>query len=107
MQSSVSVGDGKITGTLTKLTGHNAITDVWGEGWFCALKFSNFSSGLTYADVKVGLLPSQGSGFVSLDSDCNGIFKVDENDAAQKFVLIQEKDGERLVQILDLDFTLS
>jgi hypothetical protein len=107
MQSSVSVGDGKITGTLTKLTGHNAITDVWGEGWFCALKFSNFSSGLTYADVKVGLLPSQKTGFVSLDSDCNGIFKVNENDLNQKFILIQEKNGDRLVQVYDLDFTLS
>lgn len=107
MQTSVSVGQKKITGTLTKLTGHNAITDVWGEGWFCALKFSNFSSGLTYSNVKVGLLPSQGSGFATLDSDTNGIFKVNENDLNQKFVLMQEKDGDRLVQIYDLDFTLS
>lgn len=106
MQSGVSVGDKKITGTLTKLTGSSAITDKWGEGWFCALKFSNFSSGLTYSNVKVGLLPSQGSGFLPLDSDQNGIFKVNENDTEQKLALIQEKDGKRLVQIYDLDFTL-
>lgn len=107
MQTSVSVGDKKITGTLTKLTGSSAITDRWGEGWFCALKFSNFSSGLTWKNVKVGLLPSQGTGFLPLDADCNGIFKVNENDTEQKFALIQEKDGKRLVQIYDLDFTLS
>ena len=106
MQSDVTVTGNKIAGTLTKLTGHNAITDVWGEGWFVALKFSDFASGLTYNDVKVGLVPSQGSGFVTLDSDCNGIFKVNENDPAQKFMVVQEKGGKRLTQVFTFDFTL-
>jgi hypothetical protein len=56
----------------------------------------------------VGLLPTQGAGFVTLDSDCNGIFKIDENALDQKFALIQEKDGARKIQILDLSkLTLS
>ena len=91
MQTSVSVSGKAITGTLTKLTSGQLVTD-WGEGYFLALKFSNFSSGLTYKDVKVGLTPSQGSGLVTLDSDCNGVFKITDKDN-QKFVIEQSKDG--------------
>lgn len=107
MQSDVTVTGNVIEGTLTKLTGSNAITDVWGEGWFVALKFSDFSEGLTYENVKVGLVPTQGAGFVTLDSDCNGIFKVNENDPTQKLMVVQEKDGDRLTQVFSFDFTLA
>lgn len=91
MQSGVTVTGKAITGTLTKLTSGQLVTD-WGEGYFLALKFDDFSSGLTYADVKVGLTPSEGSGLVTLDSDKNGVFKITDKDT-QKFTVVQEKAG--------------
>lgn len=91
MQSDVTVSGNKITGTLNKLTSGQLVTD-WGEGYFLALKFSDFADGLTYEDVKVGLSPSQGSGLVTLDSDKNGVFKITDKDV-QKFVVRQEKAG--------------
>jgi len=91
MQSDVAVSGNSITGTLTKLTSGQLVTD-WGEGYFLALKFSDFADGLTYEDVKVGLSPSQGSGLVTLDSDKNGVFKITNKDV-QKFVVRQEKEG--------------
>lgn len=87
MQENVSVSGGRITGKLKKLTSGQLVTD-WGEGYFLALKFDDFSSGLTYADVKVGLMPSQGSGFVTLDSDKNGVFKITDP-KTQKFGIKQ------------------
>lgn len=101
MQTSVSVSGKKITGTLHKLTSGQLVTD-WGEGYFLALKFSNFSSGLTYADVKVGLSPTAGAGLVTLDSDQNGVFKISDKDL-QKFTVLQEKTGVgRLMEFYDL-----
>ena len=101
MQTSVSVSGKKITGTLHKLTSGQLVTD-WGEGYFLALKFSNFSSGLTYADVKVGLSPTAGSGLVTLDSDQNGVFKITDKNI-QKFAILQEKTGVgRLMEFYDL-----
>lgn len=91
MQSGVTVTGKKITGTLTKLTSGQLVTD-WGEGYFIGLDFSNFSSGLTYADVQVGLSPSEGSGLVTLDSDHNGVFKITNKDV-QKLVVFQKKTG--------------
>lgn len=107
MQSDVSVSGKKITGTLTKLTSGQLVTDR-GEGYFLALKFSNFTSGLTYADVKVGLSPAEGSGLVALDSDQNGVFKITNKDI-QKLVVQQEKTGVgRLTEFYDLSgLTLS
>lgn len=101
MQSDVLVSGKKITGTLTKLTSGQLVTD-WGEGYFLALKFDDFSEGLTYADVKVGLSPSQGSGLVTLDSDKNGVFKITDKNV-QRLVVQQAKTGVgRLTEYYDL-----
>ena len=106
MQSSISVTGKAITGTLTKLTSGQLVTD-WGEGYFLALKFSNFSEGLTYANCKVGLSPTQGAGMQTLDSDQNGVFKITDKDT-QKLAVLQEKDGDRLIEFYDLSgLTLS
>ena len=65
-------------------------------------KFDNFTSGLTYENVKVGLSPTEGSGLVTLDSDKNGVFKITNKDV-QKFVIFQEKTGKgRLMEFYDL-----
>lgn len=107
MQDNVSVSGKSITGTLTKLTSGQLVTD-WGEGYFLALKFDDFSEGLTYADVKVGLTPSAGSGLVTLDADKNGVFKITNKDA-QRLVVKQEKAGVgKLTEFYDLSgLTLS
>lgn len=107
IQSGITVTGKKITGTLTKLTSGQLVTD-WGEGYFIGLDFSNFTSGLTYADVKVGLSPTAGSGLVTLDSDHNGVFKITDKNA-QKLVVFQQKTGVgRLMEFYDLSgLTLS
>ena len=107
MQSGVTVTANKITGTLTKLTSGQLVTD-WGEGYFIGLAFDDFTEGLTYADVKVGLQPSAGSGLVTLDGDKMGVFKITDKNA-QKLAVLQEKSGVgRLVEYYDLSgLTLS
>ena len=84
MQSDVAVADGAITGTLTKLTSGQLVTD-WGEGYFLALKFTNNDDDVT--SIKVGLVPSaSGMPLQELDEDMNGVFKI-TNKATQKFVV--------------------
>ena len=101
MQTSISVAGKAITGTLHKLTS-GSLVDVWGEGYFIGLGFDDFSEGLTYEDVKVGLAPTEGSGLVTLDSDKMGVFKVTNKDV-QKLAVLQEKDGVgRLMEFYDL-----
>ena len=100
MQSNISVTGTKITGTLTKLTS-GSLVDVWGEGYFIGLGFDDFSSGLTYEDVKVGLTPSEGSGLVTLDSDKMGVFKVTHKDV-QKLTVIQTGEKGSRTQYFDL-----
>ena len=86
MQTSLSVNNESkaITGTLKKLT-TGAIPDVWGAGYFMALKFT-LDSGLVPEDVYVGMYPTVSSGFVHLDSDLNGVFKVTDKNV-QKFAV--------------------
>ena len=93
MQSGVTVNatTNKITGTLTKLTSGQLVTD-WGEGYFLALKWSNLDSHTR--KLWVGLNPSVSSGLIECyaDPDRNGVFKITDKDT-QKFILIQGADG--------------
>lgn len=100
MQEDVVVANGKITGKLKKLT-TGAIPDYWGEGYFLALKFSNIDADAT--SVKVGLLPSAGSGLAELitDPDKNGVFKV-TNKATQKIQVIQTGGNYVTTQVFSL-----
>lgn len=91
MQTDVVVTGNKITGTLKKLT-TGPLPDYWGEGYFIALDFTNIPDGAT---VLVGLDPTQGSGYLPLDEDHNGVFKITDKDA-QTFNVITEKGGERV-----------
>lgn len=101
MQTSVSVSGKAITGTLHPLTSGQLVTD-WGEGYFLALKFSNFSSGLTYTDCKVGLSPTEGAGMQTLDSDQDGVFKITDKNT-QKLAVLQRKEGVgQLIEFYDL-----
>ena len=88
----VKFENGKVTGTLKYLSGSNAITDVWGEGYFLCFNMADATyTGLT--SVKVGLTPSVSSGLVEIinDADKNGIVKV--TDKAQQLFTIIQSDG--------------
>lgn len=89
MQTGVTVANGAITGTLHKLTS-GSLVDVWGAGFFLALKFTKDNANAT--SIKVGLRPSVSSGLVELDADMDGVFKITDKNA-QVFV-IQCSDGE-------------
>ena len=86
MQSGLSASGGKITGTLKYLSDGQLVTD-WGEGYFIAVGFSNYSSGLTYENVEVGIVPTEGAGLVHLDSDQDAVLKV--TDKTQRITAIQ------------------
>lgn len=90
----------KITGTLTKLTSGQLVTD-WGEGYFIGLGFDDFSSGLTFADVQVGLSWSAGSGLVTLDSDKMGVFKITDKNT-QKLAVVQTGANGKRTDYYDL-----
>ena len=87
MQTGLAVTGHKITGTLHNITEGQIVTD-WGPGHFMALKFTKNDESVT--DIKVGMVPTQGSGFVSLDQDMNAMMKVTSTD--QRFA-VQQTDG--------------
>ena len=89
MQTGLTVANGAITGTLTKLTS-GSLVETWGEGYFIALKFTNSNSKLT--SIKAGMNPSVSSGLVELDEDMLGVFKVSNKDD-QRFETLAT-DGE-------------
>lgn len=92
MQSNVEFGNGKVTGTLKYLSGSNAITDVWGEGYFLCFNMAD-STWTGYTSVKVGVTPSAGSGLVEIiaDPDKNGFVKV--SDKAQQLFTVVSTNG--------------
>ena len=103
MMDGVSVTGSKVTGTLKFLSGSNAITDVWGEGYFfCFTLADNVFTGLD--SVKVGIEPTQGTGLVEIidDPDKNGIVKVGD-DNLQKFVIVQKKGTTTKKQVYNLN----
>lgn len=100
-KSDVAVTGNRITGTLKYLaTGSPATT--WGAGNFLALAWSNLDSDTT--SLRVGLVPSAGSGLIECidDPDRNGYFKITDKNT-QKFVTIQaDGDGNITKQEFDL-----
>lgn len=103
-QSDVTVSGGEITGTLNFMEGGLAPSGpLAGDGYFLALKFSNFASGLTYANVKVGIVPSaSGMALQTLDSDQDAVFKVTDI-KNQKIKTIQEDaSGHKNIQYFGL-----
>jgi len=104
LQSNVVVSMGKITGTLANVTS-GALPDVWGEGHFLVLKFSDIDPAAS--SVKVGLNPTVSSGMVELDADMNAALKVTDKDH-QKLLVVTTVDGVNHTQKFDLsDLTLS
>ena len=98
----VSSDGGAITGTLKYLTSGQLVTD-WGEGYFMAVGFDDFSTGLTYANVRVGLHNSAGSGLVTLDSDKDAVLHITDP-VNQKLMAVQTdpETGASYTQYWDL-----
>ena len=105
MQEDVAVSSdgGALTGTLKYLTSGQLVTD-WGEGYFLAVGFDDFSTGLTYANVKVGLYNSAGSGLVTLDGDKDLVAHITDP-VNQKLMAVQTnpETGASYTQYWDLD----
>lgn len=98
LQANVLVADGRITGTLKHVTDYTGFSADDPEGHFLALKFDAADG----ATVKAGLVPSQGTGLVTLDSDMNGVWKVTDA-VTQKFkVIVTNSDGKATSKLYDL-----
>ena len=98
----MSVSGGKITGTLKYYDDPTkSLVQQWGEGYFIAVGFSNFSSGLTYEDVEVGITPTEGAGLVHLDDEQDAVIKV--TDPSQRITAIQtDANGHKRQQFWSL-----
>ena len=102
-QSDIAVNGGEVTGTLDFVEGGLATSGpLAGDGHFLAVKFDNFSSGLTYANVKVGLVPSaSGMALQTLDGDKNAVFKISNTN--QKIEAVQtDAAGHKNIQYFSL-----
>ena len=102
-QDDIAVNGGEITGTLMFQEGGLAPSGpLAGDGYFIALKFSNFASGLTYANVKAGLEPSAGTGLVTLDSDCDIVCKITDKNVQKVKVVQEDSQGHKNIQYFGL-----
>lgn len=103
-QDDIVVNDGKISGALTFIEGGLSPSGpLSGDGYFLALKFDNFASGLTYANVKVGLVPSaSGMDLVTLDSDKNAVFKITDKNEQKLKAVQSDALGHKNVQLFSL-----
>ncbi len=103
-QSNVAINGGEVTGELTFIEGGLAPSGTLsGDGYFLALKFSNFASGLTYANVQVGIVPSAtGMPLQTLDSDKNAVFKVTDKNTQKIKVVQSDASGHKNVQLFGL-----
>ena len=75
-----------------------------GSGHFLALKWSAPAQGVT--SLKVGLIPSHGTGYVEAidDNDHNGVFKIAEDTKSIRF--IQSDGTHKNAQTFELKLTL-
>ena len=103
IQSNLSISDGKITGTLKYVEDGIPAIGFSDSGYYIGVKFSNFASGLTYTDVKVGIVPSaSGMDLVTLDSDMTAVFKVTDKNNQQIKVVQADNAGHKNIQYFSL-----
>lgn len=103
-QSDIAVSDGEVTGELKFIEGGLAPSGpLAGDGYFIALKFSNFAEGLTYENVKVGLVPSStGMDLQTLDSDKDAVFKITDKDNQKVKIVQADSAGHKNIQYVGL-----
>lgn len=98
LQTGVKVENGKISGKL-KYVSEGSLPTTWGAGYFLALDFIDDADPTT---IKVGLVPSEGSGLVPLAvGDTSGAFKITDK-IKQNFVVVKTVDEVEHVQSFDL-----
>lgn len=68
-----------ITGTL-KYVDSGSLVETFGPGNFICLSFASDNPKVAYPDIKVGIIPSEGTGYIPLDEDMIAVFKVDDKD---------------------------
>ena len=108
LQSGVAITGDKITGTLTADNNDDALTEVWGKGYFIVLKLQ-WPDNDTVQKVYCGLDPSESSGLVEIteDPDKTCVCKI-TNKNVQKFVTKIVTDNGTLVRKYDISgLTLS
>ena len=100
LQTDLFAGNGKIVGTLHKVT-TGALANDWGEGYFMALQFGGQAFKEAMA-IYVGMEPSVSSGMVNVlpDPDKNGIFKV--TNKIQNFKIVVDYGGHKEEYLYDL-----
>lgn len=103
-QSDIAVSGGEVTGELKFIEGGLAPSGpLAGDGYFIALKFSNFAEGLTYENVKVGLVPSStGMDLQTLDSDKDAVFKITDKDNQKVKIVQADSAGHKNIQYVGL-----
>ena len=73
-----------------------------GDGYFIALTQSNFPTGQTYAGCQVGLIPSAGTGFVTLTDDGIAVMKISDK-LNQVYAVRTVQNGMTITQTYELD----
>ena len=96
LQSDIAIAGNVITGTLKYVTSGD-LPAYWGPGYFLALDFGE------YQGVKVGLVPTQGSGMVALDSDKDAAFNIKDN--GQKIMVQKTVGNDVHTQVYELNLT--
>ena len=99
----MAISDGKATGELKFMEGGIPALGFSDDGYYIGVKFSNYASGLTYANVKAGIVPSAiGMDLQTLDSDQNAVFKVTNKDNQKIKVVQSDNAGHKNIQYVDL-----
>lgn len=101
-QKNVSIDGNKILGEFTYIEGGLAESGpLAGSGWFLALQWTDPDA--SASSLKVGLIPSQGTGLVEClsDTDRDGVFKITSDTQS---VVIQQTDaaGNVISQVFNL-----
>ena len=95
----MAVSGNSIVGTLKFVEGGlSPAGPLSGDGYFLALKLSNIDSDAT--SVKVGLVPSEGTGFVEIitDPDKNLVAKITDKNTQVFSVIQSDNKGNKLTQ---------
>ena len=105
-QSGITVKGGKIKGTLKFVEGGIAQSGpLAGDGYFLALSLYDSHDEIeAMGDVKVGLVPSAGTGLVSIKGDPDDVVVMKISDInSQKFEVVSTKTGyDKNIQSYDL-----
>ena len=100
MQADITVSNGVILGKLKNVTGYTGFSDdpALQSGHFIALKFTAPEG----ATVKAGLVPSEGSGLVTLDSDMNGVWRLSDTKSQIFKTIVTASDGKATTKTFDI-----